>query len=374
MRTGGAIGHAVGLVAGLCRKYGCTPRAVGQEHFAELREDLHRTDATMLHVSLPATGDLARSAQVTASSERLFNQVETGELVPLLNPLGNLLYDWPARLEAVDMWLCNLSESAEPLHLQILRSTREQRWRPTDNWCKTERTHLAPAQFALLAETEAIIPAKFEGWFRLALHHPLNLQGKDDASDDDLLLLKLDANPIVEWAVAPNASELLEWWEYREEAEEWYPLHAAGAMRLSPAPTLGEASNVINGWSRRYSTAPTNMWQTPVGVALPQTLELNWPEAQAFSRVVLHFDNMVRMLEENPWEHGPRAIPFLVRDYVLEVCTQDGWHELARVTDNCHRFREHTFAAVSATALRLRVTATHGAEQVHIYEISVFDR
>ena len=375
MRTGGAVGQAVGLVAALCRQYGCTPREVGQTHFAALRDALHRTDASLLHVPLPAAGDLARSATVTASSERRFNDVEAGEAqVPLLNRLGNLLYDWPARLDAVELWLANLSDQDEPLRLQVARSTRERRWRPTDNWCKTERTRFTPAQFRPLAEVTAVIPAHFEGWFRIALPQALALDAKDAASDDDVLLLSLDVNPIVLWAVAEQASELLEWWEYRDEAAEWNRLPAAGAMRLFPAPTLGEAESAVNGWSRRYSTAPTHQWQTPPGAALPQELLLSWEQPHTFSRVVLHFDNLPRMLVENPWEHGPRALPTLVRAYALDVCEQGAWREVAHITENCHRFREHSFAPVTASALRLRVLATHGAAQARVYEIGVFER
>ena len=44
MRTGGAIGQAVGYAAALCCKYDCTPRAVYTEHLAELLDSLLAAD------------------------------------------------------------------------------------------------------------------------------------------------------------------------------------------------------------------------------------------------------------------------------------------------------------------------------------------
>ncbi len=373
MRTGGAIGQAIGLAAALCCKHKCLPREVSQKRFQELRDELLHADATLLNVALPAAGDLARIAQVTASSECRWNDVEPGDLVPVLNQLGNVIYDWQARLEAVEVWLCNLSDTDEPLRLRVLRTKREPRWRPTDSWCKTERARFVPAQFRPLAETTARVPAKFQGWFRITLPQPLALEPKDAASDDDLLMIALDANPIVEWAAARKPSELVEWWEFHQEAAEWKPLRASGAMRVFPEPMLGEAKNVINGFSRRFSTAPTNMWQTLDHSALPQEIVLSWTKPQTVSRVVCHFDNLARLERENPWEHGPRALPCLVKSYVLEAEVAGQWQEIAREDTNFHRWRTHTFPSVTTKQLRLRILSMHGEGQgVRVYEISVY--
>ena len=48
MRTGGAIGQAVGYAAALCRQHDCSPRMIYTDHLEELLHGLLETDATIL--------------------------------------------------------------------------------------------------------------------------------------------------------------------------------------------------------------------------------------------------------------------------------------------------------------------------------------
>ena len=68
---------------------------------------------------------------------------------------------------------------------------------------------------------------------------------------------------------------------------------------------------------------------------------------------------------------GPQ--PETVRDYTVEVEKPDGQRvEVARVTGNHQRLRRHAFEPVAAAAVRIRITATNGAEQARIYEVRCY--
>ena len=144
-------------------------------------------------------------------------------------------------------------------------------------------------------------------------------------------------------------------------------------MRLQPAPCLGEAENVINGFHRRFSRGPTNMWMSDPAQALPQELILSWPEAQEFDQVSLTFDNLPQHRHENPWESGKRVLEFCVKEYELAVWEHDRWREIAAENCNYHRFRTHSFETIVTTKLRLRILAIHGGNQAaRVYQVSVY--
>jgi hypothetical protein len=63
----------------------------------------------------------------------------------------------------------------------------------------------------------------------------------------------------------------------------------------------------------------------------------------------------------------------LVRDYVVEVCGEDGrWRSVADVRDNCRRLAVHRFAPVGAVAIRVTVNATYGDFSARIFRIAAW--
>jgi hypothetical protein len=50
------------------------------------------------------------------------------------------------------------------------------------------------------------------------------------------------------------------------------------------------------------------------------------------------------------------------------------WRTIESVKDNYFRRREHTFEAVEADRLRLRVHATNGAPTARVYEVRVYEQ
>jgi hypothetical protein len=371
MRTGAAIGQAVGLAAALCRRHDCSPRELGQRHIEELQRELLRCDATLLGGRLEDPDDLARQAQVSASSEMRFNDQEPGPLVPFIAPAGVLLWDWPERLDAVAMYVRNDADADEELTLTILRSTREPRWTTPDAWHAHGWNDLQDAAFREVHRAGGTLRAGCEGWFELELGG-VELGAKDPAGDADRVLIHLDANPRVRWAMATQPSEIAEAVERSHHSPRWLPLGAMGTLRLAPAPALGEAANVTNGFHRRFSRAPTNMWMSDPNDGLPQELTLGWPVERTLSQVSVTFDNLVRYTHDNPWHAGTRVLPMLARDYELSVWHGGEWTPVAQVRDNHHRRRVHRIAPVRATRLRLTVQAAWGEGfGARVYEVRV---
>ena len=209
------------------------------------------------------------------------------------------------------------------------------------------RNDLRDLAFAELASVPALVPARYEGWFAIAFPQPLAIGERDANWDDDRLALALDVNEAIQWALAQRESPIAEMVEHSHFSPEWRPLKCMATLRLAPAPALGEAVNVINGFHRRFSRGPLNMWMSDPQDGLPQELTLSWPEPQEFDEVCLTFDNLARLRHEQPWECGQRVLPILVESYELAAWQAGEWQTLAVVSGNYHRFRRHRFAPVT---------------------------
>ncbi len=373
MGTGAAVGQAVGLAAALCRRYGCGPRGVGQRHIGQLQRELLAEDGTLPGRALREEDDLAQRAAVEASSERHFNAQEPARLVPLIAPAGVLLWDWPQNLQRAEFYLTNHSGFEQRVTLTASRARREPRYRMLEDYrAEGGWNDLRDEAFSPLGSWEATVPAGFEGWFAIQMPG-LELEDKDVAGDADRLLLWLSETPSLKWAMAEEDCEIAEAVEHSHQRPRWAPLDCMGCVKLTPAPPLGEAANVLNGFSRRFGRGPTNLWLSIPSDGLPQGLTLRWDTEQTLRRVHILFDTLCREDRDNPWHSGGPAAPMCVRDYDLLVRGEHDWHRVVQVRGNVHRRCEHELEPVGTRELRLRVLATQ--EQgwgARVYSIRVY--
>ncbi len=88
MGTCSVMGQAVGTAAALCARYNCTPRELGKEAIKELQQLLLKQDAYIIGVSNSDPYDIARRAEVKASSE-----VRGWEAVNVINGVHRGVYE-----------------------------------------------------------------------------------------------------------------------------------------------------------------------------------------------------------------------------------------------------------------------------------------
>lgn len=372
MGTGAAVGQAVGLAAALCKRHACTPGELAEGHITDLQGELLQRDATILCRAADQPDDLARHARVTATSEWRFNdQTQTG-WAPLIAPAGVVLWDWPARLDRVEILLRSDTEADRPLRLTVARTHRRRRWKSMDEYHAVGWNDLSEEAFRTLGAADAVLPAGFEGWLGFDLAG-LEVGEKDAASDDDRVLISLEEAPGVWWALVAERPETAVMVERSHHSPRWREIGVMAAVRLEPAPPLGEAANAVNGFHRRFSRGPTNMWMSRPGDGLPQDLELEWEAPVRISRVCLTFDNLPAASADCPWHAGKRAMEMCVTDYDLAALVDGAWREVVSVRGNVHRRREHQFAPVTTGKLRLHVPATHGEGWgARVYEVRVY--
>ncbi len=140
------------------------------------------------------------------------------------------------------------------------------------------------------------------------------------------------------------------------------------ATRVCPDSHPFGPEQAINGRPRADTGA--NLWISDPEQPLPQWLEVELPEPTEFDCAVLIFDtNLNRTNHVMP---GGFRAPECVRDYTLSAEIDGEWQELAAVPGNYHRHREHRFDAVTATRVRLTVTATNGDSSARVHAVRLY--
>jgi len=363
MKTGGAIGQAVGVAAGMCKQLGCTPRELYEQQASGLQQELLKRDATILYVRNEDESDLARTAAVTASSESVFGCMEATDFLPLdVSMRGAMLLDWPAKLESLSLFLKNEKSSPSTVELAVSCDSAEDRYAPTGEPAGHVRCHerlrnlrrgYALDRLTTVATSAAEAPAKSEGWVEFAFDS-VPLPERDTAAVEQKLLVSLGKSPGISWARDAVRSEIM----FRCESTEGSKivLHEEGhLLKIEPRPPFGEAANVIDGHNRRVGAAPVHLWISRRGEAMPQWIVLDLGEPKRIERVQITFDAMYEDYTAMPFNCDKRVSEMLVRDYDVEILVGEAWRTVASERDNHNRFRVHGFEPVTGSRVRVTV-------------------
>jgi hypothetical protein len=145
------------------------------------------------------------------------------------------------------------------------------------------------------------------------------------------------------------------------------------------------AKLVVDGVDRDYpankstgAAAETHHWRAPL-VEGNAWLQLSWKTPQRISEVVLKFDSgFSRELTLTASDSHTRGTirapqPETVRDYSVSLKIADGgWKKVADVMGNHQRLNRITVPAVMASAVKIEVTRTNGAEDARIFEVRCY--
>ncbi|MEW6355133.1 MAG: FAD-dependent oxidoreductase [Planctomycetota bacterium] len=384
MKTGGAIGQAVGLAAGMCKRLGCTPRDLYRKHASDLQQELLKRDGTVPYLQNSDPNDLARAATAAATSEERFECADATDFLPLDAPMrGIMLLDWPKTLNKVSLYLKNDGNAARMVELTVSRDDREETYGPKDEPAKHIRTRqrlttlrgsYATDQFSAIAKSRSKVPAGFEGWVDFAFDS-VALPERNRNAVEPKLLLSVAATEGVSWGRDAARSEI----QFRCESADGskIALHEDSHLfRIEPRPPFGEAANVINGLNRRIGAAPVNMWISRRGEPMPQSITLDLGSAKEIARVQIAFDAMYEDYTQMPANCDKRVSEMLVRDYDIYVHDNEAWRTLISARDNYNRFRVHQFAPVRAGQVRISVKRIWGEGNwtARIHEVRIYEK
>lgn len=370
--TTAIMGQAAGTAAAVALTRGIGVQDVPTAAIVDVQQQLLEDGCFLPNVANTDSGDLARTATVTVSSDAPYLGASPGDrwvdggLVEKVRPGADFLTalrgqwipvetgpDAPG-LATVSVLLRN--HTAEPVAIPAQLQRADHIW---DYRVETG---------AALAKTTLEVPPG-EHWIEWdvaveagALDHP--------DPGDRYLRLDLAAAPDVEWVragrVLPGAVSAFEMTPGRMRR---FGDGVTMSHRVQPAQRAYPAGSVVSGIARPH--AATNLWRSDPGHPFDQWVELAWDAPQRISRVHVTFaGHLLREYDRTPplW-----ADPQTARDYTLRALVEGAWQDVVTVRGNGHQRRVHELAEpVTASRLRLVVHATNGDPSAAVYEIRCY--
>lgn len=383
-RTLATVGQAVGIAAALCAKYDITPRQLYTEgHVSELQQILLREDGTLTNIPELDPDDKACTAKVSASSELTWGIDGQPVFERIRGCAGAELWNFESRLDYCRVLLRNPTGRPISTVCTLSRYTPKHKWQShgenpffdyydAHNEVEWGSCHKLSC-YEPAASTEYSVPAGFCGYVDLVFNADLKT-AKDPLTDDDRLALVI--TPQDEGLEIARRDGLVSYMRSiegicEEGGEPAYTVHPRCCFAsISPAPLYGEASQVINGWNRRYSENPHNMWHP---AELPAQLCLNWDAPITASQVRITFDTLERVAWTMPYESNKRVSPQCVKrfsvtltrgDNVVYRTELDKWHNRLAVID---------FGEVSFDRLTLNIDEVWDSSRTPgVYEVRVY--
>lgn len=359
MATCAVLGEAAGIAAALAQELDAPPAALAQEHLPELRRALVRADASVLGLENDDPADLARCAEVRASSTttRLASSRSTGHR-ELVDDIALVLPVRP-RLDGLEI-LLDAAEATQ-LHVALHRTRLPQNYLPHE---EIDR---------------AVVPvAEGRSWVRLPLRW--------EPAEARNAVVVLRANPLLGVHIGAEAvpgvlvlghRDLPPAERFTEQWRAWkQTLHRRGICFRLAEPTAALApSQAVGGFSRPYGGP--HLWvSAPLEEDPRPWLELGWASQREVRTVDVLFDDDVDEDLINLHHHRTEAEipPSLVRDARVEARVAGEWVVLARIRDN--RRRRCSIRLGSATPmdrLRLVVEDTHGCREARVVALRAYE-
>ena len=354
MATIATMGQAVGTAAGICRRDGVDPGALGPARIAELQQTLLRDDATLLRQRNEDPCDLACGAAAAATSDAPLQVAEGETWEPLASGRAQLFPVTAGRLDALHLLLRNQEAAPRRVTAVLRRAAHLFDFSPS----------------APVAEAAASV-APGEAWTAFPFARELRLPR-------GLYWVELSREAGLSWRLTrreePSGTKTAQrgadgaWEAYRGrhvvETAEWVNFRGAHAFRLDPPSRPHTADQAVNG-ANRPGDWP-NLWVSDPALPLPQSLSVAFGREVPLGEVLLAFDTDL--------DHRvpPRFSPRVVRDYRLWARLGGKEELVAEVAGNHHRRRRHDGGGRRADGLRLEVAATHGSPSARVYEIRAY--
>ncbi|HHY81308.1 MAG TPA: FAD-dependent oxidoreductase [Clostridiales bacterium] len=356
MATLSTLGQALGAAAYLCCKYDTTPRGVYKNHIKELQQLLLKYDQYIVGVKNEDPKDMARKAEVRASSIRKCMMEEDEDVRALDNTLGFIL---PADglLESVSL---KLKASADTeLRYKVYEPVKKENYNPENKIA------------------EGVIKVKSSESF-IWVDLPVNR-----SIDKNKIFIEIEANPVIKVAyanknltgvvtmekVSNKGATLVDIDTLKMKEFIWRTLKTTTlCFRTKPEQDVYKAENIINGYARPYGLP--NIWLSDDKVE-GEFVSLSWPEKKSLSEIILYLDSdLNHRIHFRPADNN--LIPEIVKDYNVYYKSGDSYTKLHEVRDNHHRVNRIDAKGVQTDEIKIEFLATNGCPRVGLYEVRVY--
>lgn len=354
MATCGSGGQAIGTAAALCQKHGCDPRELSSgDKLTELQSALHQQGQFLPHTPDRDSEDLAKSAEITASSELSLDQLAPCDQWRPLDVSAAMLL--PLQQGSCPQFTLKVhAGQATTLEVSLVRSQKDGNFTPEET--------ITSSQYELPAG-QSELSMNLETELDRAGYYFLTFSENPDVSlrlSEQRLTGVLATFASFNKAVATTNKQSPPENIGVEPFEFWLPERRPKgqnlALQIEPPLVCFSSENISNGPAR--PTTQPNAWVSDPQDQQP-SLSLTWEQAVTISRITLELDpDWDHPMESVLMTHPEEVSPFMVKD--LDLCDASG-STLAEIRGNhsAHLSIELP-EPVSTHSLELKVLSTQG--------------
>ena len=353
MATCAHNGQAVGMAAAICVQKKLLPRDLrAAPRMKELQRELLRIGQYIPGVALEVENDLARTAEIFATSElKLSELAPSGETMPLDASWAMMLPVKPGVMPSVEFLL----DVSAPTTLRAELRVSNQ----PDN--HTPDVTLATQEIELETGTRIKLPLKFDAKIHAPRFAFVCLMANPDVTvhlSDQRVTGVLAVTQKFNRAVAKSPRQEPPPGSGIDSFEFWIPQRRpAGknlALKISPPLEVFGAQNLTNGFAR--PTNQPNAWVADFAHEQP-VLRLAWDKPQTIRRIELSFDSdFDHPMESVLMGHPERVMPFCVREVTVAVP--------AKVPVLAGRHNGNGSSSSDTERLIFQITENHQSRQV----------
>jgi hypothetical protein len=379
-------GQAVGMAAALCLADGLKPRdLLAAPRMAELQRELLRRGQFIPGVALDDPADLARTAQITATSElKLARLASSGETMPLTDSWAMMLPVQPGPMPAVEFLLDVAAPTTLCAELRVSS-------RPDNH---TPDVTLATREVKLAAGVRVNLPLKFAVNIDVPRYAFVCLMANPEVAvhlSEQRVTGMLAVSQKFNRAVAKSPRQEPPPGSGMDSFEFWIPQRRPGgknlAVQIDPPLAVFGAGNLTNGFAR--PTNAPNAWVADFAHEQP-VIRLAWEKPQTIARIELSFDtDFDHPMESVLMGHPERVMPFCVREVLVAQgarvpvlagggpadrnLSHDTEQLLAEVTQNHQSRRTIRFSQPVVTdCLELRLVAPSADVPAALFEVRCY--
>ncbi|KXX66625.1 FAD-dependent oxidoreductase [Flammeovirga sp. SJP92] len=143
---------------------------------------------------------------------------------------------------------------------------------------------------------------------------------------------------------------------------------------FASSTNAGTASSLKDGMSRDFK-GKIHHWQSK---GLPATVQIEWEKKQSLSKIEIKCDTNVKkniMLRRDSLENKTYTTKIpqeLMKALDAEVRVKGKWIKVAEIDKNKTRLVKLRFDTVEATAIRIHLKETYGAEHAKLFEVRAY--
>ena len=355
MATLSTIGQANAVAAYLCKKYGISPRQVGQDHMEELQQMLLEADQYIVGKPYRDPANLAADAEVSVSSVKPLENLQQEQLRPLTESLALSL---PLRGKVSGICLYGQAKKDTILACHLFRADKPENYNPAEKVCS--------------------LTVPVTAGESTPIELPLNLDLKPghyflEVEENTDLALAMSGfsftGAITSWLKHNIDPTHVDWETGVMKDREWVVTQDCLCFRVDCDEAMFGAKNLQNGFTRPY--AGSNIWHS--AGKEDQQIVLRWEKPQSISKIQLFFDSNLNRFCRSAETDYTDLFYRMVKDYTISYKAEDGTSRiLCRVRDNFQRVNELDFDAVYTDEITVSLEDTHGQPFYSVYEIRCY--